>query len=50
MAVADKVGLTGAKSAKNIASGRVTNNRMETMFNGIEKRAFSFDFKMVFEE
>ena len=45
--VADKVGLTGAKSAKNIASGRVTNNRMETMFNGIEKRNFSFDFKMV---
>lgn len=45
--VADKVGVTGAKAAKNIAKGTVTNNRQELMFNGIEKRSFSFDFKMV---
>lgn len=45
--VAEKVGVTGAKAAKSIASGRVTNNRQELMFNGIDKRSFSFDFKMV---
>ena len=45
--VAEKVGVTGAKAARAIASGTVTNNRQELMFNGIDKRSFSFDFKMV---
>ena len=43
----EKVGVTGAVAARSIAEGRVTNNRQELMFNGIEKRSFSFDFKMV---
>ena len=45
--VAEKVGVTGAKAAKSIASGTITNNRQELMFNGIDKRSFSFEFKMV---
>jgi len=39
--------VTGAKAASNIATGKITNNRQELMFNGIDKRSFSFDFKMV---
>jgi hypothetical protein len=39
--------VTGTKQASNIATGKITNNRQELMFNGIDKRSFSFDFKMV---
>lgn len=45
-AVGEKVGVTGAKAARAIAKGTVTNNRQELMFNGIDKRSFSFEFKM----
>jgi len=45
--IGEKVGITGAKAARNIAKGTIKNNRQETMFNGIDKRTFSFEFKMV---
>jgi len=43
----EKVGVTGAKARDAIKSGTIENNRQELMFNGIDKRSFSFDFKMV---
>lgn len=40
-------GATGAKAAAEISSGKVVNNRMEVVFEGIERREFSFTFKMM---
>lgn len=40
-------GATGAKAAAEISSGKVVNNRMETVFEGLDKRSFSFSFKMM---
>ena len=37
----------GAKAAAEIRSGRVFSNRLETVFTGINKREFSFDFRML---
>ena len=37
----------GAKASMQIAAGKVTNNRMEMVFEGISRRSFSFTFKMM---
>lgn len=37
----------GAKASMQISSGKVTNNRMEMVFEGISRRSFSFSFKMM---
>ena len=37
----------GAKAAIDIARGKVTNNRMEMVFEGVSRRSFSFSFKMM---
>lgn len=37
----------GAKAAIEIASGRVTNNRLEMVFQGTSRRSFSYSFKMM---
>lgn len=37
----------GAKASMQISSGKVTNNRMEMVFEGISRRSFSFTFKMM---
>ena len=37
----------GAKGAMELASGVVMNNRLETIFEGIDKRNFSYSFKMM---
>ena len=37
----------GAKAAAEIKAGKVFSNRMETVFTGINKREFSFDFRML---
>jgi len=41
------LGVTGAKAAVAISSGAITNNRTEMKFNSIDRRSFSFDFKMI---
>ena len=38
---------TGAEEAFEIASGTLTNNRTEMKFEGIERRDFSFSFRML---
>ena len=40
-------GATGAKAAAEISSGKVVNNRMEVVFEGLERRSFSFTFKLM---
>ena len=37
----------GAKAAYDISRGAVTNNRMEMVFEGVSRRSFSFNFKMM---
>ena len=37
----------GAKAAIDINRGMVTNNRLEMVFEGVDRRSFSFDFKMM---
>lgn len=37
----------GAKASMQISSGKVTNNRMEMVFEGVQRRGFSFSFKMM---
>ena len=37
----------GAKGAIELASGKVTNNRLEMVFQGISRRSFSYSFKMM---
>jgi len=37
----------GAKASMQISSGKVTNNRMEMVFEGVSRRSFSFSFKMM---
>ena len=41
------VGAAGAKAAFELRSGMVLNNRLETVFEGIEKREFSFQFRFL---
>ena len=38
---------SGAKGAIELASGKVTNNRLEMVFQGIGRRSFSYSFKMM---
>lgn len=37
----------GAKTAIDLQQGRIVNNRMETMFEGLDKRSFQFSFKFM---
>ena len=37
----------GAKAAIELASGKVTNNRLEMVFQGLGRRSFSYSFKMM---
>ena len=41
------VGAAGAKAAFELRSGTVLNNRLETVFEGVEKREFSFQFRFL---
>ena len=41
------VGASGAKAAFELQSGTVLNNRLETVFEGVEKREFSFQFRFL---
>ena len=38
---------TGAKAAEQISSGITRNNSTELMFEGVDRRSFSFSFKMI---
>jgi len=38
---------TGAKAATEIASGKITNNRTEMKFEGVNRRDFQFEFTML---
>ena len=38
---------SGAKGAIELASGKVTNNRLEMVFQGTSRRSFSYSFKMM---
>lgn len=40
-------GVTGAKAAFEIMDGKVTNNRTEMKFEGIDRRSFAFTFKFL---
>ena len=42
-----EAGAAGAKASQEIANGKVFNNRMEVVFEGIGRREFSFTFKMM---
>lgn len=42
-----ETGAAGAKASQEIANGKVFNNRMEVVFEGIGRREFSFTFKMM---
>jgi len=42
-----EAGAAGAKASQEIANGKVFNNRMEVVFEGISRREFSFTFKMM---
>ena len=43
----ETAGATGAKAALQIQQGKVTNNRTEMKFESIDRRSFSFTFKML---
>jgi hypothetical protein len=45
--VAEAAGATGARAAVEIAQGKVTNNRTEMKFEGIDRRAFNFTFRLL---
>lgn len=44
---ADATIAPGARAAFETATGRITNNRTEMKFEGIDRRTFSFSFKML---
>jgi len=44
---ADQTIAPGARAAFETATGRITNNRTEMKFEGIDRRTFSFSFKML---
>lgn len=44
---AEGIGITGARAANQISSGRVINNRTELKFEGIDRRSFAFTFRML---
>jgi hypothetical protein len=41
------VAFKGTKASMDIMRGKVTNNRMEMLFEGVDRRNFSFSFKMM---
>ena len=41
------VAFVGSKAAQQIKDGQITNNRTEMKFEGIDRRSFSFTFKML---
>jgi hypothetical protein len=45
--LAEGAGATGAVAAVSIAQGKVTNNRTEMKFEGIDRRAFNFSFRLL---
>ena len=45
--VVEGIGVTGAKAALELGKGRVTNNRTELKFEGIDRRSFAFTFRML---
>ena len=46
-AALELAGVQGAKAALEISQGKVTNNRTEMKFESIDRRSFSFTFKML---
>lgn len=46
-ATLEGAGATGAKAALAIKSGQTTNNRTEMKFEGIDRRSFSFSFRLI---
>jgi hypothetical protein len=44
---AEAAGISGAKAATAIATGKVIVNRSEVVFEGIDRRTFNFTFKMM---
>ena len=47
LSAADATIAPGAKAAAEIATGKIVNNRTEMQFEGIDRRDFSFSFKMM---
>lgn len=45
--LAEGAGATGAASLANIQTGRTINNRTELMFEGVDRRSFSFTFRLL---
>ena len=45
--LAEGIGITGARAANQISSGKVINNRTELKFEGIDRRSFAFTFRML---
>lgn len=45
--MAETAGATGAVAAVSIAQGKITNNRTEMKFEGIDRRAFNFTFRLL---
>ena len=46
-AMAEGMGATGADSIANIKTGRTKNNNTELMFEGVDRRSFSFTFRLL---
>jgi len=47
LGILEGIGVTGAKATVEIQQGKVTNNRTEMKFEGIDRRSFSFTFKFL---
>jgi len=45
--VGEGLGVTGGTAAINITSGVTVNNRTEMMFEGLDRRAFAFTFRLI---
>ena len=45
--IAETAGATGATALADIATGRSVNNRTEMMFEGVDRRSFSFSFRLI---
>ena len=47
VAALEGAGMTGASAALAISQGKVTNNRTEMKFEGIDRRSFQFSFRLL---
>ena len=47
LGLAEGIGFTGAKAAYEIGKGQIVADRLELAFQGIQKRKFSYTFKMM---